>query len=197
MFALDLDQWQFAITGKVPQHHDGSVCIGISSLDNRRMEMLKGTFYALRVRPIGPTWRGYFVLSFRGYQRFDQWLHLLYPSPNSLLHAIVDVGRTYCGCLEEIQLFKRHRRSEFTGHGFVMTGSITMKHGRNGVEVSISRCRNFHKTTINFTESDKSLKTNLIWKNKIVSHLERGTNWFKHLERGTHWFKHLATLFVL
>ena len=27
MFALDLDQWKFAITGKVPQHHDGGVCL--------------------------------------------------------------------------------------------------------------------------------------------------------------------------
>ena len=44
MFALDIDQWQFAITGKVPQHHDGPVCVGMSSLDAGRMEMLKGTF---------------------------------------------------------------------------------------------------------------------------------------------------------
>ena len=45
MFALDLDQWQLTITGKVPQHHDGSVSgVGMSSLDTGRMEMLKGTF---------------------------------------------------------------------------------------------------------------------------------------------------------
>ena len=44
MFALDLHQWQFAITGKVQQHHDGSVCVGMSSLDTGRMEMPKWTF---------------------------------------------------------------------------------------------------------------------------------------------------------
>ena len=77
--------------------------------------------------------------------------------------------------------FKRHGRSQFIGHGFVNTGSLTMKHGRNGVGVSISRCRNFHKNTINLTESNKSLKTNLILKNKIVSYLGRGTHWVKNL----------------
>ena len=49
MFALDLDQWQFEITGKVPQHLDGSVCVGMSSLDTGRMEgqmeMIKGMFW--------------------------------------------------------------------------------------------------------------------------------------------------------
>ena len=44
MFALDLDQWQFAITGKIPQHRDGSVGVDMSSLDTGRMEMFKGTF---------------------------------------------------------------------------------------------------------------------------------------------------------
>ena len=78
-------------------------------------------------------------------------------------------------------------RLEFTGHDFVTTASINMNHGGNGIGVSMSRCRNFHKNTRNFTESYKSLKTNLILKNKIVS----------HLERGTHWVKHLAPLFVL
>ena len=38
MFALDLDQWRFAITGKVPQRDDGSV------YDTGRLKMLKGTF---------------------------------------------------------------------------------------------------------------------------------------------------------
>ena len=97
------------------------------------------------------------------------------------------IGRTYCGCLEEILPIKRQGRSEFTGHEFVTTGSITMKHGRNGIGVSISRCRNFHKNKRNFTESNKSLKTKLILKNNIVP----------HLERSTHWVKHLAPLFVL
>ena len=100
MFALDLnDKWQFEIPGKVPQHHDGSVSVGMSSLD---------------------------------------------------------------------------------------TG-ITMKHGRSGVGVSISRCRNVYKNLINFTKFNKSFKTNFILKNKFAS----------HLEHGTHWVKHLAPLFVL
>ena len=90
MFALDLDQWQYTITGKVPQHHDGSVCVDMSSLNTSRIEMFKRTFWRPQVRPIGPTWRGYLVLSFRGYQRFDQWLQLLYPPSKSLLHAIVE-----------------------------------------------------------------------------------------------------------
>ena len=89
MYALDLDQGQFATSVKVPEHHDGMVCVGMSSLATGRMEMLKGTFDALRVRPIGPTRRGYRALSFRGYQRFDQGLQLLYQPPKSLLHAIV------------------------------------------------------------------------------------------------------------
>ena len=64
---------------------------------------LRGRFDALGVRPIGPTWRGYLVLSFRWYQRFDQWLQLFYPPPESLIHAIVAsvelivaVWRKYC-----------------------------------------------------------------------------------------------------
>lgn len=77
--------------------------------------------------------------------------------------------------------------SEFMGHCFVTTGSIPMKHGRNWVGMSISRCRNFHKNIRSFTEINKSLKTNLILKNKVVS----------HLERGTHWVKDLITIFVL
>ena len=54
MFALDLDQWQFAITGKVPQHHDGSVCIDMSSLDTGR-RCLKGRFWC----PQGSPYRAY------------------------------------------------------------------------------------------------------------------------------------------
>ena len=92
MCALDLDQRQFVITGKVPQHHDGSFSVGISSLNTGRMERLKGAFFdALRVRPIGPTWGGHLVLSFRGYQRFDQRLQLSYPPLKSLLHRIVEL----------------------------------------------------------------------------------------------------------
>ena len=50
MNSLDLDQWQFAIMGKEPHYHCGSVFVGISSLDTGRMERLKGTFFdALRV----------------------------------------------------------------------------------------------------------------------------------------------------
>ena len=44
MFVLDLDQSQFAITGKVSKHHDGSFSLGMSSLDTWRMDMPKGTF---------------------------------------------------------------------------------------------------------------------------------------------------------
>ena len=67
IFALDLDQWQFAIRGKVPQLYDGGVSVGMSSLGTGRMEKVKGTFFdALGVRPIGPTWRRYLVLSFWG-----------------------------------------------------------------------------------------------------------------------------------
>ena len=92
MIALDLDQWQFTIMGKEPQYHDGSVSADISSLDTGRMERLKGTFFdALGVRPLGPSWRRYLLLSFRGYQRFDQWLQLSYPPPKSLLHTVVEV----------------------------------------------------------------------------------------------------------
>ena len=61
-----------------------------------------------------------------------------------------------------------------------------MKHDRNGVGVSISRCTKFHENTRNFTGSYKPLKTNLILKNRFVS----------YLERGAHWFKHLAPIFV-
>ena len=49
------------------------------------------------------------------------------------------------------------------------TGSIAIKHCRNWVEASITRYSNFHKYTRSFTESYKSLKTNLILQNKIVS----------------------------
>ena len=56
-----------------------------------------------------------------------------------------------------------------------------MKHGTNGVGVSMSKCRNFHKNTRNFTEPNKSLKTNLILKKKVVPHSKRGTHWAKHL----------------
>ena len=90
MFALDLDQWQFAITGKVSQHHDGSVCVGMSSLDTDRMKMPKRTFWRLQ----GSSYRAYLARIPRtvlpGYQRFDQWLQLLYPPPKSLLNAIVE-----------------------------------------------------------------------------------------------------------
>ena len=55
MFAMDPDQWQFAITGKIPQHNDGSVCVGMSSLDTGSMEMLKGTFW----RPLGSPYRAH------------------------------------------------------------------------------------------------------------------------------------------
>ena len=58
----------------------------------------RDVFDALRVRPMGLTWRGYLVLSFRGYQRFDQWLQLLYPPPESLLHAVVE-HRSHLLCL--------------------------------------------------------------------------------------------------
>ena len=71
---------------------DGSVAVGMSSLNTGRMEILKGTFFdPLRVCPIGPTWRGYLVLSFRGYQRFYQWLQPSYPPLMSLLHAILEL----------------------------------------------------------------------------------------------------------
>ena len=55
MIALDLDQWKFAITGKIPQHRDGSVGVDMSSLDTGRMEMFKGTFW----RPQGSPYKAY------------------------------------------------------------------------------------------------------------------------------------------
>ena len=92
MIALDLDHWQFAIMGKEPHYHDVSLSVRISSLDRGRMERLEGTFFdAPRVRPIGPTMRGYLLLSFRGYQRFDQWLQLSYLPSKSLPCAIVEL----------------------------------------------------------------------------------------------------------
>ena len=96
-------------------------------------------------------------------------------------------GRPPHGSQAGILPVKLSRKSEFMGHCFVTTGSIPMKHGRNWVGMSISRCRNFHKNIRSFTEINKSLKTNLILKNKVVS----------HLERGTHWVKDLITIFVL
>ena len=39
---------------------------------------LRGRFDDLGVRPRVPTWRGYLELSFRWYQRFDQWLQLFF-----------------------------------------------------------------------------------------------------------------------
>ena len=92
---------------------------------------------------------------------------------------LVALWRKYC--------YSNAGRSEFTGHGFVTTSSLTMKHGRNRVQASNSRCRNFRKNTIDFTESNKTFKTDLILTNKIVL----------HLERGTHGVKHLVPLFVL
>ena len=38
----DLDQWEFANKGNVPQHHDRSVSVGVSSSDTNRMETFKG-----------------------------------------------------------------------------------------------------------------------------------------------------------
>ena len=141
MFALDLDQWDFANTGKVPQHHDGGVSVDMLSLDTGRMETLKGTFFhALRVRPIGPTWRrGYLVLSLQGHQWFDQWLNLSYPPTKSRLHAIAELLSFYHGCLVAILTVKRYGRSEFMSHSFVIISWITIKHERNGIGVSISR----------------------------------------------------------
>ena len=55
MFALDLDQWQFAISGKMPLRHDGSVCVDMALLDTSRMDMFKGTFW----RPLGSPYRAY------------------------------------------------------------------------------------------------------------------------------------------
>ena len=150
----------------------------MSSMDTGRMGLLKGTFLA-------PSWSGLEGLPGEDTSychsgdikvstdgcRFYTRHRCPYYTPSS------SIGRTYCGCLEETLPFKRHGRLEFTGNGFVTTGSITMKHFRNGVEVLIWRCRNFHKNTIKFTKSNKSLNTNLILKNRNVSHLERGTHW--------------------
>ena len=55
MFAMDPDQWQFAIAGYVSQHHDGSVPVGMSSLDTGRVEMLIGAFR----RPQGSSYMVY------------------------------------------------------------------------------------------------------------------------------------------
>ena len=92
MIALDLDQWQLTIMGKEPQYHDRSVSVGIPSLDRGRMERFNGAFFdALRVRPIGPSMRGYLLLSFRGYQKFYQWLQLSYMPSKSLLHTLFEL----------------------------------------------------------------------------------------------------------
>ena len=89
---IALDQWQFTIMGKKPQYHDGSVSVGIPSLDRGRTERFNGAFFdGLRVRPIGPTMRGYLLLSFREYQRFYQWLQLSYMPSKSLLHIIFEL----------------------------------------------------------------------------------------------------------
>ena len=170
MIALDLDQWQFAIMGKEPQYHDRSVSEGISSLDRGRMERFNGTFFdALRVRPIGPTMRGYLLLSFRGYQRFDQWLQLSYMPSKSLLHAIVELRWFSISWLSGGNHAHQTQRTVGTyGQCFVTTGSIAMKHGRNGVGVSISRCRNFHKNTRNFLLNCISLRKQIwIWKIRL------------------------------
>ena len=159
MFALDLDQWQFAITGKVPQHHAGNVSVGMSSLDTGRVDVLKGTFLMpsgfLPGEDTSFCSFGHIKDSTNGCS-----FHTRHRSP--YLTPSLNIGRTYRGCLEEMLSVKRHGRSEFTGHDFVTTGSITIKHGRNGVGMSISRCGNFHTNTRNFTKSYKSLKTNLI-----------------------------------
>ena len=54
---LDLGQWQFAIMGKEPKYHDGSVSVGISSLDTARMERLK--LRDVLWRPQGSPYRAY------------------------------------------------------------------------------------------------------------------------------------------
>ena len=153
MIALDLDQLQFAILGKEPQYHDGSVSVGILSLDRGRMERLKRTLFdALRVRLIRPTMRGYFLLSFRDIKDSTNGCssHTCHQSPH-IKPSLSFGGPPYHGCLEEIMPVKRYRRSGFTGQRFVTTGSISMKHCRNGVGVSISRCIHFNKNTRNFT----------------------------------------------
>ena len=110
MFALGLDPWQFAITGKIPQHHDGSVYIGMSSLDTGRMEMLKGTFltplgFALKGLPGEDTSHcpfGDLKYSTNGF------FYTRHRSP--CYTPSFSIGRSYCGCLQEILPFKRHGR---------------------------------------------------------------------------------------
>ena len=168
MFALDLDQWQFAITGKIPQHHDGNVCVDMSSLDTGRMDMFKGTFltpsgFALWGLPGANTSycpSGDIKDLTNGCSFYARhWSPYYTPS--------LSIGRTYCGYLEEILTFKRHGRSEFMGHGCKTTGSITMKHGKNGVEVSTARCKSFHKNTINLLNLISLSKQTWFWKIRL------------------------------
>ena len=114
-------------------------------------------FDALRVRPIGPTMRGPFGdikdstngCSFHTCHRSPYYTQSLSFGGPPYRGCLGDPP--YRGCLGEKMPVKRNGRSGFTGQCFVTTGSITMKHSRNGVGVSISLCRNFHKNTRNLT----------------------------------------------
>ena len=173
-FALDLDQWEFAIKGNVPQHHGECISIGMSSLDTGRRETLTGTFFgALRVRPTPGEDTPYCPCgNIKGLTNgYSFHTHQLSPHCTSSLNLV----RPYHSCQEQILPVKLNRRSKFMGHCFVTTGSITMKL-RNWVEVSISWCKHFQKNIRSFIEIYKSLKTII-----TVSHLKRGTLSVKHL----------------
>ena len=138
MIALDLDQRLFAITGKVPQHDDGSFSVGIS-LNTSRVETLEGAFFDAQSSP----YRAYLARTPRSYCPFGGIkdstngcsFHIHHRSPN--YRPSSSFGRTYRGYLEEILPVKRNGRWEFKGHCFVTTDSITIKHGRHGSGVNL------------------------------------------------------------
>ena len=151
----------------------------MSSLDTCRMETHAGTvFDALRVRHVPSEDTPYCPFgNIKGLTN-DCSFHTHHRNPYHT--PSLSFGRPYHGCQAGITPVKCNRESEFMGHCFVTTGSITTKHGRNLIGKSISGCRNFHKNIRSSTEKNKSLKANLIIKNKVVSHLERGTYWINH-----------------
>ena len=114
-------------------------------------DVWRDVFDALRVHPIGPTWRRYLVLSFRGYQRFDQWLQPLYPPSKPLLHAIVE-HRSYLLWLSGGNTaIKTPRTVGIYGPQYCNYWLDYHETWQKWSRVSISRLGNFHKNTINFT----------------------------------------------
>ena len=87
MFALDLDQRQFAITGKISQHHDGCFSIGMSSRNTGRMETLW--------RPQGSPYSAYLARTPRtvlsGISKIRPMAAAFTPATEVPLHTIVEL----------------------------------------------------------------------------------------------------------